>query len=59
MYADEIESFRFEISILRQLIDDALDHGPPNSLLVRASAHVLRARCARLEELEHRSGHHR
>ena len=54
--ADNVDDLRVDIAILRNLIDAALDEGPPDSPLIRASAHVLRDRCARLEELEHRSG---
>lgn len=55
--ADELDNLRSDIAALRLLIDDALDNGPPNSPLVRASARVLRDRCAQLEDLESRSGH--
>ena len=51
MLADQIERLRHEVSILRALIDSALETDADRTL-IKASADVLHDRLARLHELE-------
>jgi hypothetical protein len=51
MLADQTERLRQEVSILRALIDSALESGADRTL-IRASAAVLYDRLERLHELE-------